>query len=87
MNTDKPTQASVTDLTATPTKDACRMATSPQQLLPMLLAFMESFTGTVWEGQCEGSSYEEGEEWTTAQISLSFRVPSDVVIDEFADKG
>lgn len=77
--------AETPELMAVPTLSICHDASAPEQLLTMILAFLETVTGTVWEGASEGTSFEDKDGWTTRRVSLAFRIPSEKVIDEFKD--
>lgn len=73
------------ELMAVPTLSICHDASAPEQLTTMILSFLETVTGAVWEGACEGTSFETKDGWTTRRVSLAFRIPSEKVIDEFKD--
>ncbi len=73
------------ELVAVPTLSICHDASAPEQLVTMILAFLETVTGTVWEGASEGTEFETKDGWLTRRVSLAFRIPSEKVIDEFKD--
>lgn len=73
------------ELMAVPTLSICHDASAPEQLVTMILSFLETVTGIQWEGASEGTSFEDKDGWTTRRVSLAFRIPSEKVIDEFKD--